>query len=1267
MFHRRRHHPTHSVLRVALVLTLLAASAIWLTGTLAVPAADAAPAFPVDAELPACTTVPVRPAGTMLDSLYTVQVWHRALTERGCLDRGYVRMFATADGNNVQDQYYADQVSVSASQTTFNGTDAVVPISLSLANIGPYSITIPNPNLGPAEAYPYWTADTASDYPDGVRYRYRRVDGTWEPTWRSSFPPVQLKRTGTDCMAQVGSTVTVGGHDARVGYADGSPRKSTCAYDVVIRQNAIPGYVDPDGVNLERDLQVVVGVDWHWVQAQNQGGSWISFPHERSAAAALNLFIKGTSAPPPTVGITYSASGTAGTFDFSANAAAADPATIERYDWDFGDGDVRLDASSLESKAWVGEAATRTVSVKVTDSRGKTATDTATLTPKLSIDSAPTDPNPLEVGDAAAILLKVRNDGPSTITGVTPEVGLSPITLVALSGSPVPATADLAPGEVQTFRVPIDPLEEGEVTGTVGAHGASAGGTVSAATEPLTFTIGNPGIKLELEADQAARQHDDFNVKLTITNPGADAITGIEWGDPTGLALKTDDGPVPVVRTLGPDPALPTSLASHEVVAVTYRFSAPARGGVVMTAEAVGKGPGDAAVSGKGAISVAVSFGLPNANQIRAAMVGLIDQTLATLGDKLRQGEEQLAAFVAQQLALLPPSPARQQVADHLGIPGALMGVLESGANAIGTIEDSYDAIMLGVMDGFLTKAGQTYKAGATLVSIAKDPIQRNALANAIWDSASQLPEASLSNLGYLGQSAMSLVTVEGWKNVGSSNAAFLSSTAEATQQIVSGELTLLGNAAGLATHKPFEFLFATGQGIGSLGETAAEAWATGLVGKGIGTGVKSLMNLPSMTKKLIATSMTSADEAITAGLATKTVTPSLEAAEAFSQRANQAMDTVQALVYDTKVTAAEVMRLGGIPAADQRVLAEILAEGEQKFGVAVAYETRTSEPLSAGLDILAKPEFVKPKATSALDMLLGAEEANAGRVGLYKPTMPADQLIRAAEARNPGFTAALTDRYNAQLKLWRQWNDAGSPLRQIVAGSGSGPVTVIMDVPGRQKPFGIVFLEQLDDEAWVASKGLSPQQVADTRLLLRGKDLGGGQFSNAWPRTFRAQLEAQAAKDGSSTTTLFDRVSRKYLGSDLDGQGLAPVSGRWAMGQQGAYETWFQQQLATRLPRFPHHGHSNSAYDLQSKYFQVAAEFTLNTTRPEAAEAMAQNLARKIVTTNARLAGEELSAEELQARVTAKATELMTGYKPEKTLLFINGDVLVSGGGFPK
>ena len=107
------------------------------------------------------------------------------------------------------------------------------------------------------------------------------------------------------------------------------------------------------------------------------------------------------SASPPSVGITWSAAGSPGAFDFSGNAAAASPATIVRYDWDFHDGDVRPDASALESKTWVGEAATRTVSLTVTDSNGQTATTTATLRPRLTITDAPTDPDAVNVGDTA--------------------------------------------------------------------------------------------------------------------------------------------------------------------------------------------------------------------------------------------------------------------------------------------------------------------------------------------------------------------------------------------------------------------------------------------------------------------------------------------------------------------------------------------------------------------------------------------------------------------------------------------------------------------------------------------------------------------------------------------------------------------------------------------------------------------------------------------------------------------------------------------------
>lgn len=67
MFDRRIDQTTRPALGVGLILTILAGSITWLAATVAAPEAGAAPALPADAQLPACTSVPARPAGTALD------------------------------------------------------------------------------------------------------------------------------------------------------------------------------------------------------------------------------------------------------------------------------------------------------------------------------------------------------------------------------------------------------------------------------------------------------------------------------------------------------------------------------------------------------------------------------------------------------------------------------------------------------------------------------------------------------------------------------------------------------------------------------------------------------------------------------------------------------------------------------------------------------------------------------------------------------------------------------------------------------------------------------------------------------------------------------------------------------------------------------------------------------------------------------------------------------------------------------------------------
>ncbi|HEY4331283.1 MAG TPA: hypothetical protein VGM78_01885, partial [Ilumatobacteraceae bacterium] len=211
----------------------------------------------------------------------------------------------------------------------------------------------------------------------------------------------------------------------------------------------------------------------------------------------LNLSDPGPAAP-PTVGISVAASGTPGQFILTANAAATSPATIAGYSWDFGGGTATpTNGGSSETVAWTGEAASRTISVTVTDSIGQSTTATATLRPTLTIRQAVTSPDAVRADSPATMQVTVGNDGPATITGVTPHVALGPANIVTVTAPSDPASASIPPGGVQVFSVPINALDSGTATGTIDASGTAAGAEVDAAQQTRTFTIGNPGINID--------------------------------------------------------------------------------------------------------------------------------------------------------------------------------------------------------------------------------------------------------------------------------------------------------------------------------------------------------------------------------------------------------------------------------------------------------------------------------------------------------------------------------------------------------------------------------------------------------------------------------------------------------------------------------------------------------------------------------------------------------------------------------------------------
>ena len=379
---------------------------------------------------------------------------------------------------------------------------------------------------------------------------------------------------------------------------------------------------------------------------------------------------------------------------------------------------------------------------------------------------------------------------------------------------------------------------------------------------------------------------------------------------------------------------------------------------------------------------------------------------------------------------------------------------------------------------------------------------------------------------------------------------------------------------------------------------------------------------------------------------------------------------TFQELDYGTVLDDTTLLTKGGMRAEDAREIQSIARDVKTKFGVDLQIGARTSEPLSAGIDGVAKREFIKPKAISTLDKLLGGEESLAGRASVFEPKMPPPEVLKGLEARSPGITSKLQARYADQAKLWKEFQDENSSLRTIVEGSTKSKdgITVVVERPGYtlakdapelaakvpgQRPFA--YLEQLDDPAFLEARGISEPRAAELKQTL-----------SRYPDNGHTRL---LVEEKNGTTTFIEGLQNKPIISDLDLEFAEPVGG-WPPGKRGQIETYVNARMK-QVERFPQHGWSDAAIDVPADYAEVAAKFRLTTANPAAARGVAEQYERRFKTM-ARLlrdkAAKAVSPEVRQALLdkAAKfdaltADELLKKYPPgEKVIVITAGDIRV-------
>jgi hypothetical protein len=299
-----------------------------------------------------------------------------------------------------------------------------------------------------------------------------------------------------------------------------------------------------------------------------------------------------------------------------------------------------------------------------------------------------------------------------------------------------------------------------------------------------------------------------------------------------------------------------------------------------------------------------------------------------------------------------------------------------------------------------------------------------------------------------------------------------------------------------------------------------------------------------------------------------------------------------------------------GVLTSDSDKLAAIIQNVKDTHGVDIEIGVRTSEPLSAQLDVSPKLELIKGKAVSALDMTMGAPPEAAGTATVYEPLkLSADELATREQAQ-PGYTDAYNARYKSQLGLFNDWNDPKSGIRVLVDSTSKvddqGNLMYpngVTAIPSRPAPLGtylmpsnLKYVEQLDDPAFRATAGISGEYVQEGISEEYAQGLKA-QILDTYPDL--KQVQISAVERGNGAVSFHDDLNGKFYGSDLDVQSVRPANGAdWPAGKRGQIETLVNAQLG-QLDRFPGHGWSDAGTDLPQNYFAAGGKFIMSESDP--------------------------------------------------------------------
>jgi hypothetical protein len=812
---------------------------------------------------------------------------------------------------------------------------------------------------------------------------------------------------------------------------------------------------------------------------------------------------------------------------------------------------------------------------------------------------------------------------------------------------------------------------------------------------------------------------DTVSVTMTLSNTGPSDVSGLSFADPTGLendgvALTNGNiGPTQSGLTLtsGPTPSLPTALpADGPPVEIHYTYAATTSGDAVLVANATGTDASGSPVTAKSAITVYVT----SPPTTEADYQKLVTSVLLATNSVTDQAENSIATTEANGLAsvlgVTSASPGQQAAAVSVGLPPQ-MGVLVGAPNDSPTNVwfSNYFATLATDVKGGATYLGDTGKAVANqLLIVATDPDAQDAILGRLYDGLLALPAktqqalvAGKENLGYMGDALAASLTPQGQDAWVKPAQASLQSLQTNVTYAVDG-FTASKVADVVAYNKdPTAYMTANSTYYANETYGLIKTEVLTLLGEGVGAAAKAGYGALAADATLSATEV----DATVAASVESTAPPVSGSTLARIEEAKVTTSQFQTLPEGTVLSAQDAAQIAGLNPGDQVGIQKALQYIKDTYGVDLELGVRTSEPLSLGIDGSPKLSFMKPKAVSFMDMLLGAPKQiaaysepgeaasgqvfNGGVTTVFKPVPISDAQLAVIGETNPEFVTQYNARLSSQQKLWADYENPNSTLRVLVDASAKteGGVTAIADVPGFRVPpppagaQPLTYLQQLDDPAFVEQFGLSTDQAQALK----------SQLSNS---PGAVQVDYIARQNPGGSISFFDGLNgnRPFV-SDLDLQYYQPVNGApWPPGLKGKIQQDFLDQLEKNVSRLPDHGASGTAFDLPAEKIGVADAFVMGTANPEFAQAVANNLATRYAS-QASIFSSRAAQLEAQAAVTSDpaaakqllslakfcrqtaatfskvdAAYLLAKYPPgEKIIVIKLGDVRVGYGPGPK